>query len=104
MVPFLPMIFKRVDKIVVARFACALFAVCGILICVLGPDFLRNNLGVLYLLTAVQTLGYTMTMFACSAAAGSGGSGPVSYRSGWAVLSQLPITSSQSWSTLWYPV
>lgn len=66
MVPFLPMIFKRVDKIVVARFACALFAVCGILICVLGPDFLRNNLGVLYLLTAVQTLGYTMTMFACS--------------------------------------
>lgn len=66
MVPFLPMIFKRVDKIVVARFACALFAVCGILICVLGPGFLRNNLGVLYLLTAVQTLGYTMTMFACS--------------------------------------
>lgn len=66
MVPFLPMIFKRVDKIVVARFACALFAVCGILICVLGPDFLRNNLGLLYLLTAVQTLGYTMTMFACS--------------------------------------
>ena len=66
MVPILPVIFKRVDKIVVARIACAAFAVCGVLICLLGPDFLRVNLGVLYLLTAVQTLGYTMTMFSCS--------------------------------------
>ena len=66
MVPFLPMIFKRVDKIVVARVACITFAVCGILICVLGPDFLKAHLEVLYLMTAVQTLGYTMTMFAGS--------------------------------------
>ena len=66
MVPFLPMIFKRVDKIVVARIACAAFAVCGVIICLLGPDFLKANLSVLYVLTAVQTVGYTMTMFSCS--------------------------------------
>ena len=66
MVPILPIIFKRVDKIMVARIACITFAVCGILICVLGPDFLRENLGVLYLLSGAQSLGYTMTMFSCS--------------------------------------
>lgn len=66
MVPFLPIIFKRVDKIVVARIACGAFAVCGVIICLLGSEFLKNNLGVLYLLTACQSLGYTMTMFACS--------------------------------------
>ncbi len=66
MVPFLPMIFKRVDKIVVARLACIVFVVCGVVICLLGPTFLRNNLSVLYLLTAVQSLGYTMTMFSTS--------------------------------------
>lgn len=66
MVPILPVIFKRVDKIVVARIACAVFAVCGVMICLSGPDFLKANLSVLYLLVAAQTLGYTMTMFACS--------------------------------------
>ena len=66
MVPLLPIIFKRVDKIVVARIACITFALCGILICFLGPDMLRQNLPVLYVLTMVQTLGYTMVMFSSS--------------------------------------
>lgn len=66
MVPLLPIIFKRVDKIVVARIACITFALCGILICFLGPEMLRQNLLVLYILTMVQTLGYTMVMFSCS--------------------------------------
>lgn len=43
MVPLLPIIFKRVDKIVVARIACITFALCGILICLLGPEMLGRT-------------------------------------------------------------
>ncbi len=66
LVPFLPAIFKRVDKIVVARITCGAFAVAGILTCLLGPDFLKANLGILYLLSGVQGASYALTMFACS--------------------------------------
>ena len=66
LVPFFPMLFKRVDKIVVARCSCIVFALCGIAICLLGPDFLRQNLVMLYLLTTLQTVGYVLTMFSCS--------------------------------------
>jgi Na+/melibiose symporter and related transporters len=66
LVPLLPVIFKKVDKIVVARITCSVFAIAGILICVLGADFLKANIGMLYLLSALQGMSYSLTMFACS--------------------------------------
>jgi Na+/melibiose symporter-like transporter len=65
-IPFLPVIFKRVDKIVVARLACIVFAVCGTIICLLGPAYFLNNLPVLYLLGLIQSTSYVMTMFSGS--------------------------------------
>ena len=65
LVPFLPVIFKHVDKIVVARVVCFVFAICGILICVLGADFLKANLPFLYLLSGLQGMCYSLHLFAC---------------------------------------
>lgn len=66
LVPLLPVIFKRIDKIVVARIACIVFAVCGIAMNLLGPGFFISNLLVFYLLTLLQATSYVMTMFSGS--------------------------------------
>ena len=63
LVPLLPVLFKHVDKITVARIGCLTFAIAGVLINLLGPDFLRDNLVILYLFSALQNIGYSMTMF-----------------------------------------
>lgn len=66
LIPFLPAIFRRMDKIVVARIACILFAVCGVAMNLLGPNFFLANLPVFYVLTLLQTTAYVMTMFSGS--------------------------------------
>ncbi len=66
LVPFLPMIFKRVDKIVVARVTCSVFAVTGLLVCLAGPQFMKNNFGLMLLAAALQGGSYSLTLFACS--------------------------------------
>jgi len=66
LVPLLPVIFKRVDKIVVARIACIVFAFSGVIINILGPEFFINNLVVIYLLSLLQSTSFVMTMFAGS--------------------------------------
>lgn len=66
LIPFLPSLFQRVDKIVVARVACLDYVVCGVIINFLGSSFFVNHLPVLYVLIAVQTTGYVMVMFAGS--------------------------------------
>lgn len=63
LIPFLPPLFKRVDKIVVARVACGLFAIVGVFICVMGPDYFRANMPMLYLASMIQSTCYVMTMF-----------------------------------------
>jgi Na+/melibiose symporter-like transporter len=62
--PFLPAVFKRLDKIIVARFACIVFVICGTIVCLLGPGFFINNIYLLFTIGAFQSLSYTMTMFA----------------------------------------
>ena len=63
LLPFLPSLFKHLDKIVVARAACTLFAVTGVIICLLGPDFFRANIPILCLVSLIQSTCYVMTMF-----------------------------------------
>ena len=66
LVPMLPAIFKRVDKIVIARIACIIFAAAGIVINVLGPDFFAENISVILVLGLLQATAHVMTMFSCS--------------------------------------
>lgn len=63
LIPFLPALFKRVDKIVVARLACIVFVIAGIIINILGPNFFIQNLSIFYLLSLIQATSYVMTMF-----------------------------------------
>jgi Na+/melibiose symporter-like transporter len=66
LVPFLPAIFKRVDKIIVARIACIVFAATGVIINFMGAEFLANNLSYIYLFSLLQATSFVMTMFAGS--------------------------------------
>lgn len=68
LVPFLPMIFKRVDKLAAAKVCCLVFVICGILTNVLGAGFLREHMPVLYILTVFQSTAYIMVMFSTSQA------------------------------------
>lgn len=63
LIPFLPAIYKHFDKMAVARVSCVLFAVCGVLMNVLGAEYFKGNMSVLYLITLFQSTAYVMTMF-----------------------------------------
>jgi Na+/melibiose symporter-like transporter len=63
-IPFLPPLFKKIDKIVVARIACIIFAVVGVMIYALGASFFQNNLPVFFLMSFLQGTSYVLTMFA----------------------------------------
>ncbi len=65
LVPFLPIIFKHVDKVVVARIACIVFAAAGIFVNVMGPDFMKANFGLMLLVAACQGGSYAMVLNAC---------------------------------------
>ncbi|MCL2058095.1 MAG: MFS transporter [Oscillospiraceae bacterium] len=65
-IPFLPVIFKHMDKIAVARLVCAIFAICGIIMCILGPGFFVGNLPLFYFLFLIQNTAYVLTMFSLS--------------------------------------
>lgn len=64
LVPFLPAIYKRVDKARIARLCCTVFVICGIFMNLLGAEFFKANLQVLYLITVIQSTSYVLTMFA----------------------------------------
>ena len=67
LIPFLPIIFRKVDKIVVARICCLAYVVCGIAICLLGPDFFNaGHMPVLYVLYMIESASYVLVMFAGS--------------------------------------
>ena len=66
LVPLLPLIFRKVDKIVVARIACITFVIASIAIYGLGTDFIKENIWVLYLCSLVKNTSYTMTLFSTS--------------------------------------
>lgn len=68
LVPFQPLIYKHVNKMTVARFCCIVFVVCGVLMNVLGADFFKANLSILYLITVFQSTAYVMVMFSGSQA------------------------------------
>ncbi|MDR2417466.1 MAG: MFS transporter [Treponema sp.] len=60
--PLLPLIYKRIDKIVLARIACLIFAVSGAFVYFPGPPFFIRHLPLLFMLGAFSATGYTMTM------------------------------------------
>lgn len=63
MVPIVPILCRYIDKIMIARIACGVFAVIGVLFCVLGPNYFKNHIGILCLFSGLQSVSYVMTMF-----------------------------------------
>jgi len=51
--PFFPVIFKRVNKITAIRIACVVYFVCGLSIYFLGPEFLKSAMGLFILLAGI---------------------------------------------------
>ncbi len=51
--PFFPVIFKRVNKITAIRAACVVYFISGLSIYFLGPEFLKSAMGVFILLAGI---------------------------------------------------
>lgn len=62
LVPIVPIICRWIDKIMIARISCGVFAVVGVLFCMLGSSFFKNHVGILCLFSGLQSVSYVLTM------------------------------------------
>ena len=62
LIPFFPLLFRHVDKMVCIRIACALYAVFSLAIFFIGPDGAKAALGQHYAMYAVSGSTYAFTM------------------------------------------
>ncbi len=62
LIPFFPILFRHVDKMVCIRIACALYALFSLVIYFIGPEGAKASLGLHYALYAVCGSTYAFTM------------------------------------------
>lgn len=65
-VPFLPAIFKRIDKGVVLTISCAITSATSIILYLCGVEFLRSHMIVMYLLYALRATTTVVFSFCCT--------------------------------------
>jgi len=65
-VPFLPAIFKRIDKGVVLTISCAITAATSIILYFCGVEFLRSHMIVMYIMYALRATTTVIFSFCCT--------------------------------------